>query len=171
MQNSTTEEIQTKPFTIIHTFDAPRDLVWNVWTDEKHLKNWFGPKGSTMLVAKIDFRPGGSFLYQSREADGSEEWGKWMFREINPPEKIVLVQSFSNATGEVTRHPMAPTWPREMLATTTLIEKNGKTELTLEWVPINANQEEIATFESADQGMKQGWNGTFEQLEDYLRSL
>jgi uncharacterized protein YndB with AHSA1/START domain len=56
-----------------------------------------------------------------------------------------------------------------MLSTFTLTEKDGKTTATVEWVPINPTPEERQTFDSAHDGMRQGWTGTFNQLEEYLR--
>jgi uncharacterized protein YndB with AHSA1/START domain len=95
-------------------------------------------------------------------------WGKWVIREIAAPEKLVYVNSFSNEKGGLTRHPMSPTWPLEMLTTVILKEMDGKTELTLKWVPLNASPEEIATFNAGMAGMTGGWTGTFDQLDEYL---
>jgi uncharacterized protein YndB with AHSA1/START domain len=159
----------TKPFVISREFDAPRQRVWQAWTEVERLKQWFSPKGFTVIAAKMDFRPGGSYHYGMRTPTGQEMWGKWVFREIKAPERLVLVNSFSDAAGGMTRHPMSPTWPREMLSTSTFSEKNGKTTLTLEWLPVNATPEEIATFEAGREGMKMGWTGTMEQLIDYLK--
>ena len=159
----------TKPFVISREFDAPRQRVWQAWTEVERLKQWFSPKGFTVIAAKMDFRPGGSYHYGMRTPTGQEMWGKWVFREIKAPERLVLVNSFSDAAGGMTRHPMSPTWPREMLSTSTFSEKNGKTTITLEWLPINASPEEIATFEAGRDGMKMGWTGTMEQLIDYLK--
>jgi uncharacterized protein YndB with AHSA1/START domain len=161
-------DIQTRPFVIRRTFDAPRTLVWEVWTELEHLKKWFSPAGMHMGQATMDFRPGGTFHYQIKSPDGLELWGRWEFLEIVPPEKIVLLQSFSNAEGGLGRHPLSPTWPQQMLATTTFEEENGKTLLTLEWGPVNANREEIATFDAGRESMNQGWAGTFAQLDTYL---
>lgn len=158
-----------KPFVISREFDAPRQRVWQAWTEVERLKQWFSPKGFTVIAAKMDFRPGGSYHYGMRTPTGQEMWGKWVFREIKAPERLVLVNSFSDAAGGMTRHPMSPTWPREMLSTSTFSEKNGKTTLTLEWLPVNATPEEIATFEAGREGMKMGWTGTMEQLIDYLK--
>ena len=155
-------------FLISRTFDAPRELVWKAWTENDRLMQWFGPKGSTMFHAKNDLRPGGVFLYALRMPDGLEIWGKWVYREIVPPERLVLVSSFSDAEGNVTRHPMAPTWPRETLSRTTLTEHGGKTTVTIEWRPLNATEEERTTFEAGKPSMTQGWGGTLEQLDDYL---
>ena len=159
----------TEPFVISRVFDAPRERVWQAWTEVERLKQWFSPKGFTVIAAKMDFRPGGSYHYGMRMPTGQEMWGKWVFREIVAPERIVLVNSFSDAAGNLTRHPMAPTWPREMLSTTSFTESGGKTTLTLEWLPIDATPEEIATFEVGRPGMTLGWTGTMEQLIDHLK--
>jgi len=158
----------SRPFVISRTFDAPRELLWRAWTERARLMEWFGPQGFTMPAAKMDFRPGGSFHYCLAAPNGHEMWGKFVYREISAPERIVLVNSFSNEDGGITRHPMSPTWPLEMLSTFTLAEQNGKTTATVEWSPLNATAEERATFDAAHEGMKQGWSGTFEQLASYL---
>jgi uncharacterized protein YndB with AHSA1/START domain/predicted enzyme related to lactoylglutathione lyase len=159
----------TRPFTISRTFDAPRAKVWKAWTDRAELMKWFGPKGYTMTRADLDFRPGGSFLYCLKGPDGKEMWGKFVYREITAPDKIVLINSFSDAKGGLTRHPMCDTWPREMLSSTTFTELSGKTTITLTWSPLNASEEEAKTFDSSRDGMTQGWTGTMDQLADYLR--
>jgi uncharacterized protein YndB with AHSA1/START domain len=156
------------PFVISRTFAAPRDVVWKAWTERARLMQWFGPKGFTMPAAKLDFRPGGTFHYCLCSADGNEMWGKFVYREIAAPGRIVLVNSFSDEDGGLTRHPFAPTWPLEMLSTATFIEQEGKTKLTVEWSPLNPTDEERKTFEGSHDGMKQGWTGTFEQLEAFL---
>ncbi len=157
-----------QPFVIARSFNAPRDLVWKAWTERDRLVQWFGPKGFTMKVATLDLRPGGVFHYCMSSPDGKEMWGKFVYREIVPPERIVLVNSFSDATGGIIAHPMSPTWPREMLSTSTFTEKDGTTTLTLECKPIHATEEERKTFDAARAGMTQGWAGTFEQLDAYL---
>ena len=158
----------TEPFVISRVFDAPRERVWQAWTEVERLKQWFSPKGYTVIAAKMDFRPGGFYHYGTRTPNGQEMWGKWVFREIVAPERIVLVNSFSDAAGNLTRHPIGPSWPLEMLSTTTFAENGGKTTLTLRWRPIDATQEEIATFDGGRAGMTQGWTGTMEQLTGYL---
>ncbi len=163
-----TEQGALKPFIISHTFNAPRELVWKAWTERSRLMEWFGPKGFTMSVANLDLRPGGTFHYCLQTPDGHKMWGKFVYREIVAPGKLVLVNSFSDEKGGITRHPMSATWPLETLSTTTLTEKDGKTTITIEWSPLNPTDEERKTFDSAHAGMKQGWSGTFEQLTQYL---
>ena len=162
------KESVSRPFVISRTFDASRELLWKAWTERARLMEWFGPKGFTMPAAKMDFRPGGSFHYCLAAPDGNEMWGKFVYREISAPERIVLVNSFSDEDGGVTRHPLSSTWPFEMLSVFTLREHNRKTTTTLEWTPLNATAEERATFDAAREELEQGWSGTFEQLAAYL---
>lgn len=157
-----------QPFTLVREFDAPRDVVWKAWTDVTELKRWFSPQGFTLPTANLDLRPGGIFHYGLRSPDGHEMWGKWTFREIVPPEKLVVVVSFSDAQQGVTRHPMSATWPLETLSATTFTQRDGKTTLRLEWSPLNATEAERKTFDNSHDGMKIGWGGTMDQLAAYL---
>ncbi len=155
-------------FVISRTFDAPRGVVWRAWTDAEELKKWFGPKGCTLPHVRMDFRPGGIFHYAMRTPDGKEMWGKWTFHEIVVPERLVLVSSFSDAQGGITRHPLSASWPLETLSTTTFEERGGKTIITIRWSPLNAAAQEVSTFDDAHESMRMGWGGTFEQLAGYL---
>jgi uncharacterized protein YndB with AHSA1/START domain len=157
-----------QPFSTTRTFNAPRDRVWKAWTEREQLLQWFGPKGFTLTIANLDLHPGGTFHYCLRSPDGNEMWGKFVYREIVAPSRLVLVSSFSDETGGITRHPFAPAWPLEMLSTTTFAEEGGKTRLTLEWSPLNPTAEERKMFDGAHDGMMQGWKGTFDQLTQYL---
>jgi uncharacterized protein YndB with AHSA1/START domain len=159
---------EPREFVFTRVFDAPRDHVWKAWTDREHLMRWFGPKGVTISSCSMDLRPGGVFHYCMQTPDGHEMWGKWVFREIVAPEKLVLVASFSNAEGGLTRHPMSPDWPLETLSTTTFTEHAGKTTLTLRWTPHNPMEAERKSFDSGHAGMTQGWGGTMDRLAGYL---
>jgi uncharacterized protein YndB with AHSA1/START domain len=163
-----TKEVGVEDFVISRTFDAPRELVWKAFTDPEHMRHWWGPKGFTVQFAKMDFRPGGSYHYCMRSLDGHDMWGKFVYREIEAPERIVFINSFSDEKGGLTRHPMSPTWPLDMLSTITFSEHQGKTTLTIRWSPLNATEVERKTFDDGRKGMNQGWSGTFEQLENYL---
>ena len=155
-------------FVISRVFDAPREKVWRAWTEREQLMKWFGPQGFTMSYAKLDLRPGGHFHYALRSPHGQEMWGKWTFREIVVPERLVLISTFSDAQGGITQHPMSPNWPRETLSTTTFEKHHGKTTITIRWAPFNATELECKTFAEAHSGMQQGWGGTFAQLAEYL---
>ncbi len=159
---------ESNEFVITRTFDAPRNLVWAAWTDVKHLKEWFGPKGFKIIACDMDLRKGGEFHYGMQSPDGFTMWGKWTFREINPPKELVVVTSFSDKDRGITRHPGSATWPLETLSRTTFTEKDGKTILTVHWTALNANETERNTFDGAHDGMKMGFTGTFEQFDAFL---
>jgi uncharacterized protein YndB with AHSA1/START domain len=162
-------ESKTQDFVISRTFEAPRDLVWKAFTEADRLKQWFGPKGFGREVSKLDFRVGGTYHYSLRVPDGSLMWGKWVFREIDPKNRIVVISGFSDEKGGITRHPMAPAWPLEMLSTFTFEDDGpGKTKVTVRWAPYQATAVEIAAFEAGRPSMTQGWGGTMELLEEYL---
>lgn len=157
-----------KPFTISREFNAPRELVWKAWTEREHLMRWFGPKGCTVAVANLDFRPGGEFHYCMKTPDGGEMWGKWIFREIVAPERIVLANSFSDKEGRILRPPFPGDWSLQMLTKTTFTEQAGKTTVALEWFPLDGTADQIKFFSSMHGSFKQGWTGTFDQLAEYL---
>ena len=156
-----------RPFVISRLLDAPRDLVWKVWTEREHMQ-WWGPKGVTITHTKLDLRPDGVFHYCMRTADGHDMWGKCVIREIAKPERLVFVNCFSDEAGGITRHPMSATWPLELLSTITLAEENGKTLLTIPWLPVNATDVERKTFDEAHEDMKGDWTGTLDRLAEYL---
>jgi uncharacterized protein YndB with AHSA1/START domain len=160
----------TKPFVLTRTFSAPRQLVWDVWTREEHLKKWFGPAGVEVISAKVDLRPGGLFHYGMKTPAGVM-WGKWMFKDVMPPEKLVVVVSFSNENAGLTRHPLAPSWPMHTLSTTTFADQGDKTEMTLVWEPYEATADEVAAFDAGRPGMAAGWGGTMATLDAYLAKI
>lgn len=161
---------QEREFVYLRELDAPRELVWKMWTEEEHLKQWFAPAGFGLSVAKLNVVSGGIFHYCMRAANGVEMWGKWVFREVVSQQRIVVVNTFSNKHGNPMRHPYVADWPLEMLTTTTFAEVDEKTMLTIAWHPMDASSVEQKTFDSMHDAMTQGWSGTLDQLDAYLKS-
>ena len=159
-----------KPFEISRLYDAPRQKVWQAWTEPARLKHWWGPRGFKVHTCKVDLRPGGTFLYGMNAPDGSDMWGKFVYREIKAPEKLVFVVSFSDAQGGVTRHPSSPGWPRYILSTVQFDPQGSKTRVSISWLPHDASDEERRIFEAGRPSMTQGWGGTLDQLEAYLKA-
>jgi len=155
-------------FSISRTFDAPRALVWKAWTEAERLAQWWGPKGCKLHVEKLDFRPGGLFVYAMDFQPGARMWGRFVYHEIAPPERLVFANGFSNAHGEATRAPFSATWPLEVRNVLTLTEQDGRTHLHLRGTPIDPTEEEQQTFNGMRDSMQQGFTGTFDQLEAYL---
>ena len=160
----------SKPFVLTRTFDAPRNLVWEAMTDAEHLKHWFGPTGQ-LSYASVDLRPNGVFLYGIAAPDGSVMRAKRTFTEIVPQEKFVTIASYCDEAENVTRHPMSPTWPLEMLIATMLTEKDGKTHMALDWRAHNATPEEQATFDASHVMLHQGWTRAFDNLDAHLKTM
>lgn len=106
-------------FVITHLCDAPRDLVWAAHTQPEQLAQWWGPQGLKTSILQLDPRPGGLFRYCMEAPDGTRMWGKWVFRVVTPPSRMLVVVSFTDEAGESIRHPMAPNWPLGMLSNTT----------------------------------------------------
>ena len=156
-----------KPFVISRTFNAPRNLVWKAWTETEHLSHWWGPKGCTVEIKKLDLRPGGLFHYRLM-FNGQEIWGRFVFREITAPERLLYVNSFSDPNGEIAYSPFHGAWPRELLTTVTFVEKSGGTEVTVSWQPVEATAEERKAFDDNHASMQGGWGGSFDVLAEYL---
>ncbi len=158
-----------EPFVISRVFDAPRERVWRAWTEVEHLKKWWGPKGFTVTRCTLDLRPGGMMHYCLRMPDGNDMWGRFIYREIVKPERLVFVNSFSDKDGGITVHPMSPNWPREMLTTVTFQAQGAKTKLTVNWSLFDSASElERKTFDEGRASMTQGWTGTMDQFAGYL---
>jgi uncharacterized protein YndB with AHSA1/START domain len=162
---------ETNRFTISRIFDAPLDRVWAAWTDEAHLKKWFGPKGCLIKSAKLDFKVGGGFHYCIGTPVGLDMWGKWTYRKIEPVSHLQWTHTFSDEGGtNITRHPFAPTWPLEMVLTIDMKAVEGdKTELVLSMIAVNVTDIERATWDSGFAGLNQGWGGTFDLLDEFLK--
>jgi uncharacterized protein YndB with AHSA1/START domain len=155
-------------FVVTRVFAAPREMVWRAWTELDRLKQWWGPKGFGIDSCTLDLRPGGVFHYRMKPPNGGEMWGKFIYREVAPPERLVFVNSFSDAEGNTVRAPFSADWPLEVLSTLTFEEANGQTTLTLRGVPVNPNEAERAAFGGMFGSMQQGWGGTLDQLATHL---
>ena len=156
-------------FVITRELDAPREVVFRMWTEADHLVHWWGPKGFRITSCTNDPRPGGVMHYAMAWPDGTVMWGRWIYRAIVPPERLEFVSSFSNPEGELTRPPFDEEWPAEILTMVTFAEHGGKTKVTIQWSPLHAGAEARKTFAAGYDSMEEGWTGTFDQLRDYLK--
>jgi uncharacterized protein YndB with AHSA1/START domain len=156
-------------FAISRLVDAPRDVVWKAYTEIDRLAKWWGPKGFDWIDGSVDLRPGGIFLYGMKTPNGQEMWGKFVYREIVKPERLVFVVSFSDREGGTTRNPWSAEWPLEMLNTVNFIDKGKKTLLDLRSSAVNATAAERRIFREGFASMEAGFGGTLDQLEQHLR--
>lgn len=170
-KNDPVAERELDVFKISRTFIASRELMFDLWTSAEHLKHWWGPKGFTIKSVRVDLRPGGKFHYCLGAPDGSDVWGRFVYRVIDKPRLLEYISSFSDPEGGITVHPMAPNWPRELLSRIMFDERDGKTTVTVEWRPFNATELERKTFIDGKASMNQGWSGTLEMLETYVKDV
>jgi uncharacterized protein YndB with AHSA1/START domain len=145
----------TGELTLTRVFNAPRSLVFKMWTDPKHLARWWGPKGFINPLCEVDPRVGGTLHIVMRAPDGAEYPMRGVFREIVEPERLV----FTNIAVDREDKPML-----DGVTTVTFAEQAGKTRLTVHTrvvglVPLAAQM--IA-------GMEAGWTQSIDRLEQLL---
>jgi uncharacterized protein YndB with AHSA1/START domain len=170
-RSSAPTETADRDLVITRVFNAPRELVWKAFARPEHLEHWWGLKGFTTRVHKLELRPGGAFFYSQKTPEGREMYGKWVFLQIVAPQLMVIVSSFTDENESPVRHPLSPTWPLEMLSTSTFTENQSRTTLTIRTKPINATETEREAFYDSESSIEQGFAGTFESLDEYLASL
>lgn len=101
MENNPTP-IKTRDVVVTRIFNAPIALVWKAWTEEEHVKKWWGPSGFTSPLARLDFRQGGTSLVCMRaspEFGGQDFYNMWTYTKIVPLERIEFLQNLCDAQG------------------------------------------------------------------------
>lgn len=137
--------------TITRVLDAPRELVFEVWTNPDHLAEWWGPTGFTATSCTIKLTEGGGWRTCMRNADGAEYWARGTYREIVAPERLVFSFAWEEPAG---------TPGLDTLVTVTFADRDGKTEMTFRQ----------AGFESVEErdSHRGGWQECFDDLAGYL---
>lgn len=163
------ESTGKEKFVINRTFDAPMALMFEMWTNPKHLSQWLPPTGLKMEFIRSDIKPGGSTFYFMSGGD-LKMYGSMQYLEIQKPNRVVYTQQFRDENENISRHPLAPTWPETMLTTVDLTEEGpDQTRVTVTWeVYGSATPEDLKAFIQEKPGMTQGWTGSFDKLEDLL---
>ena len=145
-------------------FDAPVDLIWQMWTQPEHFKKWYGPKGFTVPVAEMDVRVGGKRLICMASPDGSMKmWTTGEYIEIVPNQRLVYTDSPADENGNVVS-PAAMGMPEGYPVTTevTVLLENldGRTKMVMTHAGI-----------PADSGAAGGWAQAFDKLVDHLDTV
>jgi uncharacterized protein YndB with AHSA1/START domain len=155
--NKSAEELANRELVITRTFDAPREIVFKMWTDPKRMAQWWGPHGFTNPVCELDVRPGGAIRIDMRGPEGTVYPMTGTFREIVRPERLVFTAEALDQSG---------TAVLEVLNTVIFEEKNGKTTLTLQARVTKVAGEGVSYLE----GMEAGWTQSLERLASHLKS-
>jgi uncharacterized protein YndB with AHSA1/START domain len=154
--------VQTgKDLTFTQVLDAPRELIFKVFSEPEHVKQWWGPEGWTMPVCTIDFRPGGTWHYCIRNSEGEEHWAKAVYREIVPPARIVYTDNMVDAGG----NPIEGLPPKRV--TLTFDDLDGKTRLR-----VHVQLASAADCQKlVDMGFVQHFPETLNHLEQHVDSV
>ena len=150
-----------KTLVITRTLKAPRALVWKMFSDPYHLAQWWGPKGFSNRVEKLDFRTGGSWLHVMIGPDGKEYPTDNVILEVKEPERIV----YRNAPADPKIFGDNP--PPAFTKTMTFEEVDGGTLLTL----VCSFDTETHREAVIRRGFEAGTNQSFDKLESYLTTL
>lgn len=145
--------------TFTREFDAPRELVFRVWTDPVHLARWWGPAGFTNPVCEFEARPGGRIHIEMTGPDGTPYPMDGEVREIVPPERLVL---FCTCCGDDSGTPGV-----EVLNSVTFSEKDSRTIVEVEARVLKVDPQMI----DAIAGMEQGWSESLERLAETVDAL
>jgi uncharacterized protein YndB with AHSA1/START domain len=148
-----------KEVAFTRVLNAPRELVFQAWTDPRHLAKWWGPHHFTNPVCEADARPGGRILIHMQGPDGTVHPMTGEYREIDEPKKVVFFSAVPNDKGGALF---------EVLTTVTLTEaEGGKTRLDLLARVLYAQPEAFPAL----SGMEEGWKQTLERLETHVTSV
>lgn len=149
-----TEPIRTQEITLTRRYDAPRERVFSLWTEAEHLARWWGPDGFSVSRAESDPRPGGA-LVLVMVGPGFEQTMSARYREVEPPERIVVDAVVPGADGE----PFL-----ESSHTVTFADLGPMTEVTVQARASIYRPEGFAALE----GMQAGWRQSLQCLDDAL---
>jgi uncharacterized protein YndB with AHSA1/START domain len=159
MRNSDTFKLTApgdREIVMTRVFDAPRELVFEAMTRPELVKQWLlGPPGWTMPVCEIDLRVGGAYRYVWRNEKGVEMKMGGVFREIKAPKRLVATERFDD-----------PWYPGEAIDTTVLVERGGKTTMTLTML-LESREARDGVLKS---GMESGVTVSYDRLEELLAS-
>ena len=151
-RNEIKNDTSDRELIITRLLNAPRELVWDVFTTPEHIKNWWGPNGFTNTIDKMDVKPGGEWEFVMHGPDGTDYKNKSIYKEIIRPERIV----FEHVSGP------------KFIATITFTAEGNKTHLKWHMLFESAEQfqQVVKTFK-ADEGLKQN----IVKLEEYLAGV
>jgi uncharacterized protein YndB with AHSA1/START domain len=150
-------DVDERELIINRVFDAPRNLVFQAWTDPSQLMQWWGPKGFTSTVQEIDVKPGGVWRYVMHGPDGRDYQNKIVYMEVVKPDRLVYVHGGEEEDDS-----------RQFQVTVTFAEQDKKTKLTMRMLFKTAAEREKVVKEF---GAIEGANSTLDRLENLLAKM
>ncbi len=154
-KSNSAAETADREIVITRVVDAPRALVWNVMTDPNHVVHWWGPRGFTTTIEKMDVRPGGVWKHVMHGPDGTDYPNSSVFKEVVKPERIVFAHGGGKKGGPGVN--FTATWTFEALG--------DKTRVTIHMLfPTALDRDTVVKEYGAIEGGKQ----TLGRLAEYL---
>ena len=166
------EQSKKEIFVINRSFNTDINTMFKMWTEPEHFSKWLAPTGMNMSFIRAEIKPGGkSFYKMANDENTFALYGTVEYKEITKPNRIVYAQQFADEKENIAKHPGAPTWPETMLTTVSFTEESAnQTRVTIQWeIEGTFTQEEMQAFIKERGGMTQGWTGSFDKLEEYLK--
>ncbi len=149
---------------IERVFDAPVNLIWQMWTKPEYFKQWYGPKGFTIPVADMELRVGAQRLICMASPDGSMKmWTIGEYTEIVPGKRLVYTESPADENGNVVSPSsmgMPEGYPTTTEVTVLLEDLGGRTKMVMTHAGMPANS-----------GAGGGWMQAFDKLADHIESV
>jgi uncharacterized protein YndB with AHSA1/START domain len=157
---------------IERTIDAPRALIWNVWTDPEHVKKWWAPLPWRTTECEMDLRPGGTFRTVMRSPEGQDFPHVGCFLELIENERIVLTNAlapgYRPAPDPVGNHTEGEDCSTiSFTSILTLEERGGKTNYSV----VVLHKDEAGRKRHETMGFHEGWNTCLDQLIEVVRRL
>ena len=146
------------PLTFTRTFDAPRERLFEAWTDPAHVAQWWGPECFTNPVCEVDPRPGGAIRIDMRAPDGTVYPMAGVYREVTGPSRL----SFASAALDAAGRPLF-----EVLNTISFTEEGDRTKQVSE-ARVLASTDAGAPYLA---GMEAGWTQTLDRLAAHVADL
>jgi uncharacterized protein YndB with AHSA1/START domain len=143
---------------IERVFDAPIDIIWQMWTEVEHFKQWYGPKGFTVPIAELDLRVGGKRLLCMTSPDGSMTmWLTGEYTEIIPQVRLVYTESMADEEGNV----LADQQPAASQIIVLLEDLGGRTKMHMTHAGVGVNVE----------GASAGWEESINKMADHIETV
>jgi uncharacterized protein YndB with AHSA1/START domain len=160
-KNKLQVEKKGRELILSRVFDAPRELVFEMYSKCEHIRHWWGPGEWPVTFCKMDFRVNGIWHYCMSGPDGQESWGKGIYQEIVRQQKIAWKDYFSDKDGNINEKMPG------MLNHIELADYRGKTKITS--LTHFSTPEEMKKI--MEMGVIEGINMAFDQLEDYMPKI
>src|SRR5882672_685957 len=122
-KNDSLVDTSDREITATRLFDAPRDLVFAMYTEQKHIEQWWGPRGFTTTTAEMKVVPSGTWRFTMHGPDGRDYKNRIVYLEVDRPNRLVYKHD-----------PEKGTEPVNFEVTITFVEKSGKTEVNVRMV-------------------------------------